>query len=59
MDILERRIIFSDSDEESRAVELLDEAGEDYDWDSGDRMMITDSGIKTLDKGEVDFDVIV
>ncbi len=58
MSDLFNRVIFSDSDDETKAVEVLDEAGEDYDWDSGDRMMISDSGINALDNNEIDYNII-
>ena len=58
MSDLFNRVIFSDSDDETKAVEVLDEAGEDFDWDSGDRMMISDSGINALDNNEIDYNII-
>ena len=58
MDYLSNTIIFNDSDEETRAVEEFDKAGEDYDWDSGDRMMTTDTGLNLLDTCGFDYEIV-
>lgn len=50
------RVIFPNKEEEEKAVKLLDEEGLDYDWDSGDRMMLDQEGLDFLYSTDVDFD---
>ncbi len=52
------RIIFSDSVDQDTAENLLDEEGEWYDYDSGDRMMVNQDGLDLLYESEVDFDEV-
>ena len=58
---LERRIIFTNGEDISLAESILDNEGCDYDYDSGDRMMISDDGIEALSNADIyiDFDVVV
>ena len=60
---LERRIIFRNindlENDIALAEEALDNANCDWDWDCGDRMMISDEGIEILDKANIDFDIVV
>lgn len=49
------RLFFHSSHDQSRAIDCLDENGCDYDWDSGDRMMVDQDGLDCLYDCGVDF----
>jgi hypothetical protein len=53
--MLEYRLIFSDPDEEEKAIKVLDETGNDYDHDSGDRMMVDQDGLDALAEAGIDY----
>ncbi len=55
---MEYRITFSDKEEESKAAKLLENEGLDFDWDSGDRMMLTKESLDFLYSTDVDFDEV-
>lgn len=51
-----------DTEQRARVEELLDEAGIDYDWDSGDRLMVDDvicGEVEAIfDDNSIDYDCI-
>ena len=55
MEDLEYRIIFDDPDEQEEAETVLEESGNDFDYDNGDRMMISLNGLTALDEAGVDY----
>ena len=55
MEDLEYRIIFDDPEEQEEAEKTLEESGNDFDYDSGDRMMISLNGLTALDEAGVDY----
>ncbi len=52
------RIIFSDKEEESNAAKLLENEGLDFDYDSGNRMMLNQESLDFLHSADVDFDEV-
>ena len=56
--MLEYRVTFPDDDEEEKAVEILEKEGVDFDWDSGDRMMLNQEGLDLLRFENIDFDEV-
>lgn len=56
--MLDNRIIFDYEDDRIDAEDALEEAGEDFDYDSGDRMMVSDEGIEVLDEAGIDYDLV-
>ncbi len=54
----EIRVIFSDKDEENNAAKLLENEGLNFDWDSGDRMMLSQESLDFLHSTDVDFDEV-
>ncbi len=51
--MLNRRIIFENQYSEDVAVAEFDKLGIDYDFDDGDRMMVSNDGIAQLENLEV------
>ena len=52
------RIIFENEFEKEEAEIVLEEAGEDFDYDGGDRMIIDYSGMDTLDNAGIDYTIV-
>ena len=55
---MENRVIFSSDIDRDEAEEWLDDHGQDYDYDSGDRMMLAQGGLDSLYESGIDFDEI-
>ena len=55
---LSYRVVFASDEDKYEAENLLDDAFEDYDYDSGDRMMIGQSGLDRLYTSNIDFDEV-
>ena len=56
------RYIIQNSDQYALVEQLLDDAGIDYDWDDGDRLMVDDDFCEDaeaiFDENDVDYDCI-
>ncbi len=52
------RIIINETEDIEEVEATLDEAGCDYDYDSGDRMIIGNDGLKALDEAGIDYDIV-
>ena len=52
------RIIFRYPEEQDNAETILNEEGEWYDYGSGDRMMLHQSGLDLLTASDVDYDEV-
>ena len=55
---LSYRVVFASDEDKCDAENLLDDAFEDYDYDSGDRMMVNQSGLDRLYASNIDFDEV-
>lgn len=56
--MLDIRLLFSSHHDQSKAIDRLDENGFDYDWDSGDRMMVDKDGLSCLSDSDIDFEEV-
>ena len=52
------RVIFNDDNDRELAETILDAFGEDYDYDSGDRMMLKQDGLNLLGQTNIDYDEV-
>ncbi len=55
---MEYRVIFAEPEGQERAIVLLEEEGIDFDFDSGDRMMLDQEGLDFLYNTDIDFDEV-
>lgn len=56
---MDRRIIFSYECEKVDAIRVLEDNGADFDFDTGDRMMISTEDLSVLDENDIDYDLVV
>ena len=52
------RVLFPSTEECIEAEKVLDNKLLDYDYDSGNRMLLSDEGIEVLEENNIDFDLI-
>ena len=52
------RVLFSNTEECIEAEKVLDDNSLDYDYDSRNRMMLSEEGIEVLEENNIDFDLI-
>ncbi len=56
--MLDHRIFFDDEEDRLNAEAALEAAGLDFDYDSGDRMMISEEGLEVLDENVINYDCL-